>query len=352
MKLDRPSSPSRSIRRRRVGARDGREGRPAWFVRIFPVRVAVRDHGRIRIPHGRHLREEAARTREDLGVYDERSDESPAADELAHESQARDDRARVPEGEHQASFATDNVVLADASPEPVEGLVKGRGGRSVGAMGGSRDDRRARAAVTRERLGPRDRDVDDVVRGRAEVAALRRDGRERRVERGEVGDVPRYPHVRRGPCAKVPEHARGGPHRADIPGIQAVVRQRVVGAAPAPGAHAVAHRGVIGEAVDGDRDEQDEAQSEEQGPEKLDRAVLAVLGASPVASRAAHDVILRGEGFELLVSHAPVGGPGAAGSHASRRSGEWAGRPGQCRVRRAGRGLASQTRAASRQLLR
>ena len=214
-------------------------------------------------------------------------------------------------------------MLADASPETVEGVVKGQlrgypvAVQSVGVMGGSRDDRRARAAVTRERLGPRDRDVDDVVGGRAEVAALRRDGRERRVERGEVRDVPRYPHVRRGPRAKVPEHARGGPHRADVPGIQAVVRQRVVGAAPAPGAHAVAHRGVIGEAVDGDRDEQDEAQREEQGPEKLDRAALAVLGASPVASRAAHDVILRGEGFELLVSHAPVGGPGAAGSHAS-----------------------------------
>ena len=121
-----------------------------------------------------------------------------------------------------------------------------------------------------------------------------------------------------------------------------------LGSPPAPGAHAVAHRGVIGEAVDGDRDEQDEAQREEQGPEKLDRAALAVLGASPVASRAAHDVILRGEGFELLVSHAPVGGPGAAGSHASSAIWRVGRTAGLSRVRLAGRGLASQTHAASR----
>ena len=48
------------------------------------------------------------------------TDSSASADELAYGAQARDDRARVAKGEHEAAFASDGVLLADASPEPVE----------------------------------------------------------------------------------------------------------------------------------------------------------------------------------------------------------------------------------------
>ena len=180
-------------------------------------------------------------------------------------------------------------------------------------MGGARDDRRARAAVARESLGPRHRDVHDVVGDHAECGAFARDGRERGVERLEIGHVPRDAHVRRGAPAEMPQHPRGGPHGADVARVQAVVRQRVVGPAPPPGPDAVAHLGVIGEAVDGHRDEEHQAQRAEQGPEVLDRPFR--LGASLVAPGPFHDGILANQGLELLVRDPAVDGAGAAGSH-------------------------------------